>query len=351
MRLFLSAVLLAAASAVPGTVLAQDTPADSIKVKKPTRLFREETPFTITLVSDFKRAFKDRDTSKQEWVPSTLRWQAGSDSGSIPVEITTRGHFRLKAGTCNFPGLRLRFPKDRRENTLWEGQGSIKLGTHCRSNSDRYGQIPLQEILVYRTYNLLSDSSFRVRQVRATYVDSADANKTVEAHAFFLEDDDDLAARMGMKPFEGQGATFSDINQDAAAMMSVFMYMIGNTDWSLPYLHNIRVFQNFTNYLAVPYDFDWSGIVDAPYAVPDYRLSIKSVRERVWRGPCFQMAQLQQTFALFQAKKDAIYALWQGFPGLDPKLQKWAVDYLNSFYKTVGDPRATDREMRRPCSN
>jgi len=30
MRLFLSAVLLAAASAVPGTVLAQDTPADSI---------------------------------------------------------------------------------------------------------------------------------------------------------------------------------------------------------------------------------------------------------------------------------------------------------------------------------
>ena len=70
----------------------------------------------------------------------------------------------------------------------------------------------------------------------------------------------------------------------AILLASVFMYMVGNTDWSLPYLHNIRVFQNFTSYIAVPYDFDWSGIVDAPYAVPDYRLNIKSVRDRIWRG-------------------------------------------------------------------
>jgi hypothetical protein len=351
MRLIRSLSVLAALAVLPALGLAQDTPLDSLKPKKPTRLFREEKPFAITLTADFKRTFRDRDTTKEEWVPAALKWVAESDTGTIPVEITTRGHFRLKAGTCSFPGLKVRFPKDKRKDTLWEGQGTIKLGAHCKSGNARYGQIPLQEILTYRTYNLLTDSSFRVRQVRATYIDTGDANKTTEEHAFFLEDDDDLAARMGMKPFEGLGATFSDVSQDEAALMSVFMYMVGNTDWSLPYLHNIRVFQNFTSYIAVPYDFDWSGIVDAPYAVPDYRLNIKSVRDRVWRGPCFQMDMLQKTFALYQARKDAIYNLWRTFPNLDPKLSKWAIEYFDSFYKTIGDPRMADREMRRPCTN
>jgi hypothetical protein len=340
--------LAATLAALPALVQAQQ---DSLKPKKPTRLFREETPFAITLTSDFKKTFRDRDTTKEEWVAGTLRWVMAQDSGSIPVEITTRGHFRLKTGTCSFPGLKVRFPKDKRQETIWEGQSTIKLGAHCRSGNERYGQIPLQEILTYRTYNLLTDSSFRVRQVRATYVDSVDANKTVEAHAFFLEDDDDVAARLGMMPLKSQGVTFADLAPAASTLMSSFMYMIGNTDWSLPYLHNVRVYQTTTDVLAIPYDFDWSGIVDAPYAVPDARLGIRSVRDRVWRGPCFPVEELQPTLAKFQAKKDAIYDLWRTFPGLDPKLLKSTLEYLDSFYKDLANPRTIDRELRRPCSS
>jgi hypothetical protein len=340
--------LAALLAALPVLAQAQQ---DSPKPKKTTKLFREETPFAITLISDFKKTFRDRDTTKEEWVAGTLRWVMAQDSGSIPVEITTRGHFRLKSGTCSFPGLKVRFPKEARQETIWEGQSTIKLGTHCRSGNERYNQIPLQEILTYRTYNLLTDSSFRVRQVRATYVDSADANKSVEANAFFLEDDDDVAARLGTVSLKSQGVTFGDLAPDVTSLVGIFMYLIGNTDWSLPYLHNIRVYQFPTDVLAIPYDFDWSGIVDAPYAIPDARLGIRSVRERIWRGPCLQMDQLQPTLAKFQAQKDAIYNLWRTFPGLDPKLQKSALEYLDSFYKTVGDPKQVDRELRRPCNS
>lgn len=341
-------LLLAAACLVPAPAAGQA--ADTIETRSVTRLFRENTPFDITIVSDFKRAFKDRDTTKQTWVPGTLHWVEGADSGSMPIEIATRGHFRLRASTCGFPPIRVRFDRERRSGTIWARQGSVKLATHCRNNNARYNQIPLQEILVYRTYNILTDSSFRVRQVRATYVDSADGNKSVQGNAFFIEDHDDLAARMGMKPFEGQGASFNDIDQDYASLMSVFLYLVGGTDWSLPYRHNIRVFQSFDYYTAIAYDFDFTGIVDAPYAVPDYRLPIKSVRERLWRGPCFSMDQLQKTFALFQAKKPEIVALWTDFPDLDPKLRKWGLDYIEGFYKIIGDQRAANREMRRPCT-
>jgi hypothetical protein len=62
------------------------------------------------------------------------------------------------------------------------------------------------------------------------------------------------------------------------------------------------------------------------------------------------MDMLQKTFTRFQGRKDAIYSLWQSFPGLDPKLQKWAIEYFDSFYKTIGDTRTVERELRRPCT-
>ncbi|MBS1240650.1 MAG: hypothetical protein H6R40_77 [Gemmatimonadetes bacterium] len=344
-----ASLALLAVIGVVGIATAQDSP-DGPKIKAPTRLFSSVEPITIKLVADLKQTFRDRDTTKQEWTPAQLSW-TGDDSGTTAVEITTRGHFRLKSGTCTFPGLRVRFQKDSIKGTIWQGQGSIKLGAHCRSGNERYHQIPLQEILAYRTYNLLTDSSFRVRPVKATYVDTGDQNKTVEAPAFFLEDEPDLGGRMGLKELEQIGATFNDVDQPMLAIMSVFLYMIGNTDWSLPFLHNIRLFQgDMAYYLAVPYDFDWSGIVDAPYAKPDYRLNIRSVRDRLWRGPCFSQEQLGTALALFKAKKDDIYKLYQGMDGLDPKLLKNSIDYLDEFYKLIDDARAVDREMRKPCT-
>ena len=344
-----ASLALLAVIGVVGIAPAQDSP-DGPKIKAPTRLFSSVEPITIKLVADLKQTFRDRDTTKQEWIPAQLSW-TGDDSGTTAVEITTRGHFRLKSGTCTFPGLRVRFQKDSIKGTIWQGQGSIKLGAHCRSGNERYHQIPLQEILAYRTYNLLTDSSFRVRPVKATYVDTGDQNKTVEAPAFFLEDEPDLGGRMGLKELEQIGATFNDVDQPMLAIMSVFLYMIGNTDWSLPFLHNIRLFQgDMAYYLAVPYDFDWSGIVDAPYAKPDYRLNIRSVRDRLWRGPCFSQEQLGTALALFKAKKDDIYKLYQGMDGLDPKLLKNSTDYLDEFYKLIDDARAVDREMRKPCT-
>jgi hypothetical protein len=181
-------------------------------------------------------------------------------------------------------------------------------------------------------------------------VDTGDANKTVEAPAFFLEDDDDLAARMGMKAMEMQGASFSDLAPELAARMSVFLYMIGNTDWSLPYLHNIRLFDRMGVMVAVPYDFDWSGMVDAPYAMPDARLAIRSVRDRLWRGPCLPTEVIQAALKPYDEKKAAIYQLYTGAQGLDPKLLKSSTEYLDEFYKIIGNPKEVEREMRQVCS-
>lgn len=342
------AALLPACVLLPAVAPAQDVTA-SLEPTKATRLFRDTAAFRIKLTADLKRAFRDRDTIKQDWVPGILDWD-GADSGSIPVEITTRGHFRLKPVNCGFPGLKVRFPREQAQDTLWEGHGTIDLGTHCRSGSARYMQIPLQEALVYRVYNMITDSSFRVRPVKATYVDTGDDNKTVDAPAFFIEDDDDLAARTGMKSIERQGVRFLDLAPEQAAQISIFLYLIGNTDWSLPYLHNVQLFDMRGSLVAVPYDFDWAGIVDAPYAVPDFRLKIRSVRDRLWRGPCLSNEAIQDALQRYRERKEAIYALYTTAQGLDPKLVKSSLEYLDAFYKTINSPKDVEREMRSVCS-
>jgi hypothetical protein len=346
----LTLMLVALVAATPGILPAQDS-TDAPKVPKPAKaLFAATTPITIKLTADFKATFKNRDTtkSKKEWFPATLSWVATpGDSGTLAVEIETRGHYRLKPGTCAFPGLRVRFQKDKTEGTIWKGQGAIKLGTHCKTNP-RYLQIPLQEYSAYRIYNALTDSSFRARLANATYIDTGDANKSVEAPAFFIEDDGDMAGRLGAEGLKQTGATFDDLDPNVGAMLSIFEYMVGNTDWSLPFLHNIRLFRVGITYVAVPYDFDWSGLVDAPYAFPDYRLGTKSVTERVWRGPCISKESLDQMVTFFNGRKEAIYKA-ASQEGIDPKLLKDTIKYLDEFFKMLNDPYKANGELRVKC--
>ena len=208
---------------------------DSVKkIKPPTPLFASHDPIAIQLTSDFKTIFKDRDTTEQKWYPASMAWRSGTDSGTAAVELTTRGHFRLKSSTCGFPMLRVRFPKDSTKpnplkGTLFEKQNSIKLSTHCKTGNKRYEQVAHQEYLVYRTFNTLTDSSFRVRFANATYIDPAEKGP-IEAPSFFIEDDGDVADRMGMKKFGNIGAKFDDLELDAGSMMAVFFYFVGNTD-------------------------------------------------------------------------------------------------------------------------
>jgi hypothetical protein len=131
----------------------------------------------------------------------------------------------------------------------------------------------------------------------------------------------------------------------------MFQYMIGNTDWSLPFLHNIKLLYKDSSSIpvAVPYDFDHSGIVDAPYAMPPEQLGIASVRERIYRGYCQDKSDFTAMIALFNKHKDDLYKIYTSCTLLDAKSIKNTVRYLDDFYKTINNPREADRELSDPC--
>jgi hypothetical protein len=140
-------------------------------------------------------------------------------------------------------------------------------------------------------------------------------------------------------------------NRQKMNVFCVFQYMIGNTDWSVWALHNVVLLKKDPTAfpIAVPYDFDWCGMVNAPYAVPAENLPIESVRTRWYRGYCRPDAELQLALDEFKQRRDDIYRTCNGVPFLSEKDLKKTIKYMDQFFKTIENPRTVNVVFHQNC--
>ena len=344
---------LAAMCVVPRAAYPQATAAaESTTAAAPAgraRLFDSVEPLAFTLTADFGAITKQRVGEKTNHAGVLSLATPSADSVALPVQLRARGHFRLNM--CQYPPLKVAFDREQSARTVFAHQGSLKLTVQCRGGRT-YANYLLEEYLIYRVYNLLTDRSFRVRLAHVTYAD-ANGKRTPETrYAFFVEDDDRMARRNGTKVLEQQGVSQMDLNFDQMGLTAMFQYMVGNTDWAVSALHNIVLIRDTSGVVyPVPYDFDWSGVIWTPYAQPDARLPIHTVRERTFRGTCRAPEELAVLVAQFNAQKDAIYALYRDMEkeGLESKRIQQALAYYDEFYKTINDPGRARREFILGC--
>jgi len=314
------------------------------------RLFDAAEPLGLTLTADFGTVGKQRGPDKKNQ-PGILAYATPTgDSVKLDVQLRTRGHFRLKI--CQYPPLKLVYDKAQAARTIFAHTGSsLKLTVQCRGGRGNQNYV-LEEYLIYRVYNLLTERSFRARLARVTYVDAQGKHPPDMRYAFFVEDDDRMARRAKADVLEQKGVSQNDVDPEQMTLVAVFQYMIGNTDFAVSALHNIVLIRDSTGVVyPVPYDFDWSGVIMPPYALPDPSLGIATVRQRIYRAVCRRPEELAPVFAKFNAQKDAIYALYRGLEseGLEPKRIAQALDYYDQFYKIINDPGAIRREFTRTC--
>jgi hypothetical protein len=346
------AALLALALLGAGALGAQPA-AEGGKAKKPfepSALFAHDSVISVTIVADFPAIFTERDTLNPKRHPGVVRVAGEKGEKALPVVLHTRGHFRLRRDQCGFPPLRVVFDKNTK-NTPFDDQGGLKLVTHCSNGSRDHEQYVLREYLTYRAHALVTPASFRARLARVRYVPARDSTHPVERWGFFLESEREMGRRMGGRVLEARNARYHDI-ADSAVAVSLWQYFIGNTDWSLSALHNVRLVQRDTLVMAVPYDFDHSGIVDARYATADPRLALRTVRDRLWRGPCASAQALQAAAAPFLAQRAALERLPRSLPGVEGDWAGRAEQYMRSFFDELRDPArfaSATRSARPGC--
>ena len=317
-------------------------------------LFESDEPLALVIELSIKQLL--RQAEKKPTVPGLLRYVDSDGSGVVlDVAVSTRGKSRLEQ--CSFPPLSINLRRQQVASTPFAGQNKLKLVTHCRDAAS-YRRYLNQEYRVYRLYNLLSDYSFRVRMLEVTYRDSNGKRRDEVQPAFFLESEEEAAARLNMTTVDTDVIKITQLDENQLSIFTLFQFMIGNTDWAVrrgpaneDCCHNGKVIapaDSTSGWVVLPYDFDQSGLINARYALPSDLLPIRSVRQRLYRGFCNNNDQLESTIAMFDDNRAAIEDLFGSeTDGSSP--HKAALKYLRSFYAIANDPKTRQKKIIDAC--
>jgi hypothetical protein len=316
---------------------------------QPQRLFESESIIDIRLEGDIESLLEDRGDDPSFHI-ITMHAKDNDWEESLDLRVRVRGNFRRLKKNCDTPPLKFNFKKHMAsEESLFAGQPELKLVVPCKG--DEY---VVREYLTYKIYNLFTDYSFNVRMVRLTFDDTGRNEATDPQYGFLIEDKHVLGARSQAALIERDNLRPQIVKQEHFLRMSVFAYMIGNTDWSIQYLHNVELLflKDEKVFVSVPYDFDLVGLVSSPYARPEPALKLRSVRDRVYRGYCMEdLSVLNPTIAQFQELKPQIYSIITENPLLEERYISFATEFLDDFYDTLNDPKDFEREFSYPCKS
>ena len=302
----------------------------------PTPLFASDTPINVTIQGPISQLVSNRAETPR---PATLT----VDGVTYPIALTPRGITRLRKDICEFPPLRVELTQPAPPGSLFHGQRRLKLFVHCKRDP-AFQQKVLLEYSAYRLYNLMTPLSFRARLANINYVET-DGRPYISRIGYFLEDLSDVAKRNGMSNAHmGALVPVAQLERSSAARVAIFEYMISNYDWSMragpkgeECCHNSRLLTDRPNGLltVVPYDFDFSGLVDAPYAGPPEGIPIDSLRQRNYRGYCMHIAQARAFTAQLAPRRAEFLGVFAQIPGLEPREQSKAAGFIQGFFNDV----------------
>jgi hypothetical protein len=310
-------------------------------------MMQREDYLSLNLELDFK--YLQRNKKEKEYKPAKLSF---TDQNGLlqnfDIEIRTRGNMRLQV--CDLPPLKVKFSQKELAAKGLNDQNNLKMVIIC-SNSKPFEQFLLREYVVYRLYNIISEFSLRVQLAKVKYSDSSGGFTPMESFAILIEDDEEFALRHDAKTIQSTIASSKILNTDFTETMSIFQYMIGNTDWQIYNRHNIVLIgKTGTSVpIPIPYDFDYSAIVGTPYAAPNDQIPIKHVSERYYQGFCRSQEETLKTIQLFLDKKQEIFRYCEQFSHFNNQSKSLVYKYLESFYRIAEDPKKVKREILNHC--
>lgn len=262
------------------------------------------------------------------------------------VKVRARGDFRRNPEICTFPPLLVNFRKIEVRNTIFNNQDKLKLVTACQREED-----VVEEYLIYKMYNLVTDLSLKVRLVKVVYIDDNTHKQVFDRYSFFIEHEDQLAERNNAVERDSLLNPFN-LDRENYIKMSVFEYLIGNRDWFISSRRNVIILRLFDKTKAlhvVPYDFDFAGLIDASYTkprdVPEAFLS----KRRVYKGICFTEEEFNRTFDFYRKLRPEFESLINSQEIISKATRKENLRYLEEFYQTIDNKAQFKKEFLDVC--
>jgi hypothetical protein len=324
---------------------AQDT--DSVLFTKD--FFEEDIALDLTLKFDIKKFIDDK--MDELYVPAYLSYKI-NDTIVINKQVRIKSRGVVRKDFCYFPPYFLNIKNTELPDNLLSNINKVKVVSHCK-NSEVYNNYLLKEYLVYRIFNIITDYSFKVRLLNVKYIDTGRKDKAFTYRAFMIEPEELLAERLDALVLNMDNFRYSQTDSVITTVMSLFQYMIGNTDYSITGRHNLKLItlkdHTKQSIIPVPYDFDFSGFVNTHYAKPQSSIRIENVTDRYFYGMCRTDDVYLDAINIFQEKKEEIFSFILTCEYLDMKTIRQSVNYLEEFYKELEKPKFIENKLRITC--
>ncbi len=302
----------------------------------------------LSLAFDVKTLVRQK--RKDAYQDAVLTLYIDSQVVERNIRIKARGERRLSL--CTFPPIKFNFKKVDSSDVYVGDETTLKLVTHCKSGGN-YRQWVLKEFLIYKLYNVLTDFSFKVRLTEIEYIDTGKKGKQKKKYGFLIEHLRDLAIRNDAYFLGKLNQSQKRVDKEMLALMGVFQFMVGNTDWSTAGPHNVKYIRLKDSArlapVTIPYDFDYSGMVDADYAVPRDGLNLEDVTERYYSVWCLPRPIMEEVITLFREKRPELYDVIGSFTLLEKWQQTKMIRYLDSFYQILDSEEATENKIIKAC--
>ncbi len=303
------------------------------------KLFEQDEIMHISIYADMDALLHDIGEERDYHNGLLLYQEPHGELLKFDIELKTRGNFRRRADVCPFPPIKINFEKDQIKNTLFEGADKIKLVTHC-NNLDRSAEDYLMsEYLAYRIFNQLHNTSHRVRLVKVQYHDILRKYKQQYRYAFFVEKAEQVADRTDLQSIESDHLNMDHLNMNYYQLVSVFQFLIGNTDWSVMLPKNISplVEADSTNIFIAPYDFDLSFLVRPSYIDKNPGMDPDRSTAKI-KAYSQSLDDFQAIIQVISGKKEAILKSVKSFGLLGNRQKKHILKFLEDRFDILEDP-------------
>ena len=304
-------------------------------------LFMEDDALDIRLDFDIGTFMKEK--SEEEYLDAEITIYGGErDSVFAKIKVSARGNYRRR--TCDFPPVMLNMKDIETAYSDLNDLERVKLVSHCKEGEE-YQNYVLREYLAYKLYNLVTDYSFRVRLLNISYYDINYDTLFAKRTGFILEPVDFLEKRFNMGEIEDIEIRQENVENDILLKLSVFEYLLANSDWAVPLLHNLKAFGNeesLDNLIAVPYDFDYSGWVNAHYSVVRIDIGLEKFTDRAFFGPCCSREEYRAVLGYYLGLEDIIIDTIKEFEYLKGRERNDLIRFVRSFYKLYSKDEIID---------
>ncbi|MEX0322989.1 MAG: hypothetical protein AB3N63_12575 [Puniceicoccaceae bacterium] len=300
---------------------------------------------------------KNQRGDDPEWLDGALTYiDAEGKDQRLEVTVKARGNFRRKRSSCSFPSYWVNLKKKQVKGTVLGGLDKLKIVSHCRETRKSFEPYIYKEYLAYKSFNILTEKSFKARITKISYIESKNGKSVGEFAGFVLEPVEDLADRLGGQVVSERYVLPSLYDPATLCRAELFQFMVGNTDFSFvasqdECCHNGKAVALPDGYAAIPYDFDMSGIVDTPYAVPNPGLKLRSVRDRKYRGIQVSKEVFDGVVREFISAKQDIISIWDETDMLPEKEKEEALAYIKEFYRILENPILLKTQIRSKMRN